>query len=163
KYIPVSEALTLVTPFNGERREVVDSIAFEVTVHRNATTLYKFVLTRISGETRTVISRRIWKIWESVSDGIQRIQKLGSKFREAALQEERHGILSLSDRLGNICFVQDMYSDRIQITVRSQNHDNFDEIAETALEEESKILGGTKIQTRFWIIRNVIILEEIIT
>jgi hypothetical protein len=127
---------------------VVDSIAcvntaFEVTVYRNATTLYKFVPTRIIGETRTVIDRRnLGELreflkstytekrtldyhpnqlfstkqtkGESVSDWIQRIQKLGGKFREAALQEERPGILSLSDRLKNICFVQDLYSDRIQ-------------------------------------------------
>jgi transcription initiation factor IIF auxiliary subunit len=81
---------------------------------------------------------------ESVSAWIQRIQKLGSKFREAALQdfeqEERAAILTLSDRLTNICFVQDLYSDRIQKIVRSLNHDNFDEIAETALEEESAVI-----------------------
>jgi hypothetical protein len=99
---------------------------------------------------------------ESVSDWIQRIQRLGSKFREAALQdcqpEERAGILKLTDKLRNICFVsplppcasmacsgtplplQGLYSDRIQTIVRSRNHDSFDEIAETALEEESAIV-----------------------
>jgi hypothetical protein len=70
---------------------------------------------------------------------------LGSKFREAALQDceqdERAGILTLSDRLRNICFVQGLYSDRIQTIVRSRNYDNFDEIAETALEEESAIIS----------------------
>jgi hypothetical protein len=47
---------------------------------------------------------------DSVSDWIQKIQGLGSKFREAALtdctDEERPSILTLSDRLRNICFAQ---------------------------------------------------------
>jgi hypothetical protein len=68
---------------------------------------------------------------ENISGWIQRIQALGSKFREAALkdctQAERAGILTLSDRL--------------QTIVRSRNQDDFDEIAETALEEESAIFS----------------------
>jgi hypothetical protein len=51
------------------------------------------------------------------------------------------GILTLSDRLQNICFMQGLYSHRIQTTVRSQNHDNFDTVGETALEEESAIIS----------------------
>jgi transcriptional regulator of heat shock response len=47
---------------------------------------------------------------------IQRVQKLGSKFREATLQDceqdEKAGILTLADKLRNICFVQGLYSDR---------------------------------------------------
>jgi hypothetical protein len=39
---------------------------------------------------------------ESVSDWIQRIQKSGSKFREAAEQDEKAGVLTLSDKLRNI-------------------------------------------------------------
>jgi hypothetical protein len=78
---------------------------------------------------------------DSVSDWIQKIQGLGSKFREAALtnciDEERPGILMLSDRLRNTCFVQGLIPDRIQTMVRSRNQDDFDEIAETAIEEES--------------------------
>jgi hypothetical protein len=76
---------------------------------------------------------------------------LGSKFREACLEEceeeESAGILTLSDRLRNIRFVQGFYSDRKQIIVRSRNHDNFDE---TALEEERAIIlkmRSTKVQT----------------
>ena len=73
------------------------------------------------------------------------MQKLGSKFREAALQDceldERAGILTLADKLRNFCFVQGLYSDRIQTTVRSRNHSKFDYIAETALEEESAIFS----------------------
>jgi hypothetical protein len=182
EYISLGEALKLVTPFKGEKREILAFIAnvdtaFEVTDPRQASTLYKFVLTRISGEPRTAITHRNLENWEelkeflrntytekrtldyhanqlfstkqtkteSVSDWIQRIQKLGSKFREAALQDceqdERAGILTLTDKLRNICFVQGLYSDRIQTIVRSRNYDSFDEIAETALEEESAIVS----------------------
>ena len=80
---------------------------------------------------------------ERVTDWIQRIQTLGSQFREAALlncsEGAREGILDLSDRLRNVCFVQGLASDRIQTIVRSRNYQNFDEIAETALVEESAI------------------------
>jgi len=76
---------------------------------------------------------------ESVSEWIQLIQGLGSKFREAALQDceqdERAGILTLADKLRNICFVQGFYSDRIQTIVRSRNYCSFDDIDEIALEE----------------------------
>jgi uncharacterized paraquat-inducible protein A len=82
---------------------------------------------------------------ENISEWIQKIQTLGLKFREAALiscaQAERAGILTLSDRLRNICFVQGLQTDRIQTIVRSRNQDNFNEIAETALEEESAIFS----------------------
>jgi ribosomal protein L14E/L6E/L27E len=65
---------------------------------------------------------------ESLSES-QRVQKLGSKFREAALQDceqdERAGILTLADKLRNICFVQGLYSDRIQTNVRSRNSLQF--------------------------------------
>ena len=44
------------------------------------------------------------------SECIQKIQRLRSKFREAALQDceedERVGIVALADKLRNICFVQ---------------------------------------------------------
>lgn len=182
EYITVGEALKLVTPFKGDKREVLAFIAnvntaFEVIDPRNEGTLFKFVLTRISGEPRTAIAHRNLENWEelkeflkntytekrtldyhanqlfstkqskveSVSEWIQRVQKLGSKFREAALQDceqdEAAGILTLADKLRNICFVQGLYSDRIQTIVRSRNHSSFDEIAETALEEESAIFS----------------------
>ena len=80
---------------------------------------------------------------ERVTDWIQRIQALGSQFREVALlncsEGAREGILDLSDRLRNICFVQGLAADRIQTIVRSRNQQNFDEIAETALVEESAV------------------------
>jgi hypothetical protein len=68
---------------------------------------------------------------------------LGSQFRESALLNcsdgAREGILDLSDRLWSICFVQGLASDHIQTIVRSRNYRNFDEIAETALVEETTI------------------------
>lgn len=182
EYISVSEALKLVTPFSGNKKEVLTFIsnvntAFEAVNPDHRDRLYKFVLTRISGEPRTAIAHRNLENWtdlreflrntyiekrtldfhanqlfkarqgksDSVSEWIQKIQTLSSKFREAALtdctEEERAGMLTLSDRLRNICFIQGLHSDRIQTIVRSRNHDDFDEIAETALEEESAIIS----------------------
>jgi hypothetical protein len=182
EYVSVSEALKLVSPFNGNKREVLTFIsnvntAFEVINPIHEDRLYKFILTRISGEPRTAIAHRNLDKWtelreflrnmyiekrtldfhanqlfkarqgrsENISEWIQKIQTLGSKFREAALtdcmQAERAGILTLSDRLWNFCFIQGLHSDRIQTIVRSQNQDDFDEIAETALEEQSTIFS----------------------
>jgi len=56
-------------------------------------------------------------------------------------QDERAGVLTLADKVRNICLVQWLYSDRIQTIVRSRNHSSFDDIAETALEEESAIFS----------------------
>jgi len=145
--------------------------------------LYKFVLTRISGEPRTAISHRNLENWanlkeilqntyiekrtldfhasqlfnakqgkdENVADWIHKIQILGSQYREAALLHcsvgARQGILDLSDRLRNICFIQGLASDRIQTIVRSRNYQNFDEIAETALVEESAIASKQERDT----------------
>ena len=82
---------------------------------------------------------------ESISEWIHNIQRLSSKFREAALQDceddEREGIVPLADKLRNICFVQGIFSDRIQTIVRSRNSNTLYEIAETALEEESVIFS----------------------
>jgi hypothetical protein len=49
------------------------------------------------------------------------------------------GILTLMDKLINICFLQGLYSDRAQTIVRSKNHNSFDKIAVTVIEEESAI------------------------
>jgi hypothetical protein len=180
QYVPVSEALKLVCPFKGDKAEILAFIAnvdtaFEVIDPERADVLYKFVLTRISGEPRVAITHRNLENWgelraflkntytekrtldyhatqlfgarqgknDSISGWIQTVQKLSSKFREAALQDceedERVGIVALADKLRNICFVQGIVSDRIQTIVRSRNGGTFDEIAETALEEESAI------------------------
>ena len=78
---------------------------------------------------------------DSILEWIQNIQRLSSKFIEAALQDckddERIGIVALTDKLRNICFVQGISSDRIQTIVRSRNGSTFDEIAETAIEESA--------------------------
>lgn len=178
--ISVGEALKLVPYFKGNKQEVLAFIgnvdtAFAVINPAQEDVLYKFVLTRISGEPRTAIGHRNLDNWgelkeflrnsyiekrtldyhasqlfaarqkkeERIADWIQRIQSLGSQFREAALlncnEGAREGILDLSDRLRNICFVQGLASDRIQMIVRSRNYCDFDEIAETALVEESAI------------------------
>ena len=70
EYISVDEALKLVVPFKGEKRDVLTFIAnvdraFEVIDPRNEGTLFKFVLTRISGELRTAIGIGIWKTGKS--------------------------------------------------------------------------------------------------
>jgi hypothetical protein len=41
----------------------------------------------------------------------------------------------------NICFIQKLYSNRIQAIVQSQNNENVDNITEQALEEESTIVS----------------------
>ena len=69
EYISVGEALKLVTPFKGEKREVLAFIAnvdtaFEVIDPRNEGILFKFVLTRISGEPRTAIAQRNLENWD---------------------------------------------------------------------------------------------------
>ena len=182
EYMSVGEALKLVSPFKGDKREVLAFIsivdtAFEAINPENAEILYKFVLMRISGDPRVAITHRHLENWddlkaflnntytekrtldfhamqlfgarqsknENVYEWIQKIQRLSSKFREAALhdceEDERVGIVALADKLRNICFVQGIASDRIQTTVRSQNGNTFDEIAETALEGESAIFS----------------------
>ena len=54
---------------------------------------------------------------EKVAEWIHKIQTLGSQFREAALlnfrEGVREGILDMSDRLRNICFIQGLASNRI--------------------------------------------------
>jgi hypothetical protein len=151
-YISVGEALKLVSPFKGEKRELMALISnvdttFEVINPDNAGTLYKFVLTRISGEPRVAITHRNLENWEdlrtflkntytekrtldfratqlfgakqgkneSITDWIQNIQRLSSKFSEAALQDceddEKTGIVALADKLRNICFVQGQNTD----------------------------------------------------
>ena len=62
EYIPVGEALQLVSPFKGEKEVLafmsnVDT-AFEVIKPEHSDILYKFVLTRISGEPRVAIAHR---------------------------------------------------------------------------------------------------------
>jgi len=163
EYISVGEALKLVTPFKviDPRNEgtlfkfVLMRISGEprtAIAHRNLENweeLREFFNTYTEKRTLGYHANQLFSTkesrTESVSEWIQRVQKLGSKFREAALQDceqdERAGILTLADKLRSICFVQGLYSDRIQTIVSSRNHTSFHEIAETALEEASAIFS----------------------
>ena len=179
-FISVREALKLVNYFNGNKQEVLAFIgnvdtAFTVINPIQEDVLYRFVLTRISGEPRTAISHRNLDNWaelkeflknsyiekraldfhasqlfkarqgkdEKIAEWIQRIQTLGSQFRDSVLlscsDRAREGILHLSDRLRNTCFVQGLASDCNETRVQSRNYRNFYEIADTALVEESAI------------------------
>lgn len=70
---------------------------------------------------------------------------MGSKFRESAFlncnEEEHAGILNVSNKFRSICYIQGLYSDRIQVIVYSRNNGNFDDIAETTVKEESAIVS----------------------
>jgi hypothetical protein len=156
EYVSVSEALKLVTPVGGNKKEVLTFIsnadaAFEVINPEYGRRLYTFLLTRIGSEPSAAMAHQNLDSWDevkelfrnayiekltldfhamqlfkakheklgSVSAWVQRIQMLGSKFREVALmdcdEDERAGILTLSDKLRNICFVQGLFSDRMQL------------------------------------------------
>ena len=71
EHISVGEALKLVSPFKGDKREVLAFIsnvdtAFEVINPEDSDVLYKFVLTRISGEPRTAITHRNLENWDDL-------------------------------------------------------------------------------------------------
>jgi hypothetical protein len=173
EYISVTEALKLVSPFSGNKREVLTFVAnvetaFSCIKPEHNGRLYQFLLTKISGEPRIAISHRNLENREelkeflrnthikkrtldfhanqlfrakqnkseSVSDWIKRIQTLGSKFRESAFLD-----CNEDERAGILCFTQGLCSDRIQTIVRSRNLEDFDDIVETALEEESAIIS----------------------
>jgi hypothetical protein len=122
EYISMSEVLKLVTPFSGNKKEVLTIIsnvntAFEVINLNHKDRLYKFILIRISGEPIMVMAYRYLDSWaelreflrntyiekctlvfhvsqlfkarqgksDNISEWIQKIQTLGSKFREDAL------------------------------------------------------------------------------
>jgi hypothetical protein len=145
-FISLGEAFKLAPYIKGDKQEVLAFIgnvdtAFAVINPAEEDVLYKFVLTRISGEPRTAISHRNLVNWaelkeflknsyiekraldfyvgqlfkasqrkyEKIAEWIQRIQTLGSQFHESVLLNcsdgAREGILHLSDRLQNICFV----------------------------------------------------------
>jgi hypothetical protein len=73
EYISVSEALKLVTPFDGNKLELLVFIsnvdaAFEVINWKHEDTLYKFVLTRNSDEPRTAKAHRNFESSEEVKE-----------------------------------------------------------------------------------------------
>jgi hypothetical protein len=73
EYISVTEALKLVSPFSGNKKEVLTFIsnvdtAFSRVSLENRGRLYQFVLTKISGEPRTAISHRNLESWEELKE-----------------------------------------------------------------------------------------------
>ena len=73
EYISVGEALKLVAPFKGEKRDVLAFIAnvdkaIKVIDTRNEGTLFKFLLTRISGEPKTAIAHRNLETWDELKE-----------------------------------------------------------------------------------------------
>jgi hypothetical protein len=61
EYISVTDALKLISPFTGNKREILTFIsnvetAFNCVNPESRSRLYQFVLTKISGEPRTAIS-----------------------------------------------------------------------------------------------------------
>ena len=70
-YISVSEALNLVSPFKGDKKEVLAFISnvvigFEVINADNSDVLYKFVLTRIRVVPRVARTHRNLENWEDL-------------------------------------------------------------------------------------------------
>ena len=75
-FISVGEALKLVPPFKGNKQEVLAFIgnvdtAFALINPSQEANLYKFVLTRISGEPRTAISHRNLENWVDLKEFLQ--------------------------------------------------------------------------------------------
>ena len=73
EFISVGEALKLVPPFKGNKQEVIAFIgnvdtAFAVISTEQEAILYKFVLTRISGEPRTAIRHRNLDNWTELRE-----------------------------------------------------------------------------------------------
>jgi hypothetical protein len=71
-FISVGEALKLVPPFSGNKQDVLAFIgnvdtAFTVINPSQEAILYKFVLTRISGEPRTAVIGTLKIGWNSKS------------------------------------------------------------------------------------------------
>jgi hypothetical protein len=73
EYINVTEALKLISPFSGNKREVLTFVAnvdtaFNCINPSSKDRLYQFVLTRISGEPRIAISHRNLENWEELKE-----------------------------------------------------------------------------------------------
>jgi hypothetical protein len=80
KLISLGEALKLVAPFKGNKQEVLAfvgnvDIAFAVINPRQEAILYKFVLTRISGEPRTAISHWNLDSWAELRVSAKRLRR----------------------------------------------------------------------------------------
>ena len=95
--ISVGQALKLVPPFKGNKQEVLVFIgnvdtAFAVINLSQEAILYKFVLTRISGETRTAISHRNIENWADLKVSAKAyIEKRTLDFHASQLFKARQG------------------------------------------------------------------------
>ena len=97
-FISVSEALKLIPPFKGDKQEVLAFIgnvytAFVVINPEQEAILYKFVLTRISGEPRTAISHRYFDSWTELKEFLQNcyIEKRTLDYHASKLFKARQG------------------------------------------------------------------------
>ena len=72
-FISVGETLKIIPPFKGDKRDVLAFIgnvdtAFTVINPEQEAMLYKFVLTRISGDPRTAVSHRNLDNWAELKE-----------------------------------------------------------------------------------------------
>jgi hypothetical protein len=98
EYVRVSEALKLVTPFSGNKREILTFIsnvntAFEVINPIHEDRLYKFILTRISGEPRIAIAHRNLDKWTELREFLRNtyIEKRTLDFHANQLFKAKQG------------------------------------------------------------------------
>ena len=97
-FITVSEALKLIPPFKGDKQEVLAFIgnvdtAFAVINPEQEAILYKFVLTRISGEPRAAISHGNFDSWTELKEFLQNsyIEKRTLDYHAGQLFKARQG------------------------------------------------------------------------
>jgi len=90
--------LKLIPPFKGDKQEVLAFIgnvdtAFAVINPSQETILYKFLLTRISGEPRTAISHRNLERWVELKEFLHNtcIEKRTLDFHASQLFKARQG------------------------------------------------------------------------
>jgi len=98
EFISVGEVLKLAPPFPGNKQEVLAFIgnvdtAFAVINPEQEAILYKFVLTRISGEPRTAISHRNLDSWVELNEFLRNsyIEKRTLDFHASQLFKARQG------------------------------------------------------------------------
>jgi hypothetical protein len=72
--VPVSEALKLVTPFKGDKQEVMEFVA---NVDNESEVIDHSKADRISGEPRIAITHRNLENWEELKAFLRNIQKRG--------------------------------------------------------------------------------------
>jgi len=98
EFISLGEALKLVPPFKGNKEEVLAFIgnlytAFAVINPDQEAILYKFVLTRISGERRKAICHRHLSNWVELKEYLQNsyLEKRTLDFNASQLFKAKQG------------------------------------------------------------------------